>query len=404
MDGGTARSPIATVTAAVVMSVATVATPAAAAVAAPRCSALPAPAEPVTTLPWAQQRYAPERLAPIADGRGVTVAVVDSGIDTTHPQMRDAVAGGTDFLDPGGDGRTDCAGHGTGVASIIVGAPSSGVRFRGLAPRARILSVRVSELHEVEGKQEGRTVGAADFGRAIRWAVDNGADVINLSVVYYRDDPAVRGAVAYAVGRDVVVVAAVGNRHEQGNPDPYPAAYGGVLGVGAIGADSTRQQYSQTGRYVDVMAPGGEVLTAAPRRGHRLENGTSYAAPFVSATVALVRQRFRQLSAAKVIERVIATADPAPGGRHSDTYGAGVVNPYRAVTEAVSPGRPQPVAALPTAQVDPAAVAARERRAESRRHALWFAGAAAAVVAAVVVIAVVLPRGSRRRWRPADPA
>ncbi|SBT50858.1 type VII secretion-associated serine protease mycosin [Micromonospora auratinigra] len=384
----------------------TVALPAApaAARASSGCATPPAPARLVPARPWPQQRYAPDRLTPLADGTGVTVAVIDSGVDRTHPQLAGRVLDGADFLDPGGDGTRDCAGHGTGVASIIAATARPGVAFHGLAPGARILPVRVSEQQVVEGRESGRTVGAADFARAIRWAVDHDADVLNLSVVLYADNPAVRAAIADAVRRDVVVVAAVGNLHDSGDPRPYPAAYDGVLGVGAIGADGTRSPFSQTGPYVDLVAPGGDVLMAAPGQGHRRAEGTSYAAPFVAGTAALLRQYRPELSAAEVARRIVASADPAPG--RGDGYGAGVLNPYRAVTE--SPGRTADRAergpALPVERPDPAALARQERRAAARERALLVAGGSGAAAVLVLLLATVLPRGARRRWRPAGPA
>ncbi|TYB37728.1 type VII secretion-associated serine protease mycosin [Micromonospora sp. AP08] len=379
--------------------------PAAPAAAAPSaCAAPPAPARPVAEQPWPQQRYAPDRLAPLATGAGVVVAVVDSGVDRSHPQLAGRVLDGVDFLDPGGDGTRDCAGHGTGVASIIAAAPRPGVAFRGLAPDARILPVRVSEQQVVDGRESGRTVGAADFARSIRWAVDHDADVVNLSVVLYADDPAVRAAIAYAVRRDVVVVAAAGNLHDSGDPRPYPAAYDGVLGVGAIGADGTRAAFSQTGPYVDLVAPGGDVLMAAPRQGHHRAEGTSYAAPFVAGTAALVRQYRSELDATQVARRIVASTDPAPG--RADGYGAGVLNPYRAVTESTGgavAGR-ETGAALPVDRPDAAELARQARRTTARDRALLVAGATGAAALVVVLLAVVLPRGARRRWHPAGPA
>ncbi|TDC48072.1 type VII secretion-associated serine protease mycosin [Micromonospora sp. KC207] len=371
--------------------------------AAPGCATPPAPARPVAATPWPQQRYAPERLSALATGAGVTVAVIDSGVDRGHPQLVGRVQAGADFLDPGGNGSQDCAGHGTGVASIIAAAPRSGVAFQGLAPDARILPVRVSEQQVVEGRESGRTVSAADFARAIRWAVDHDADVLNLSVVLYADNPAVRAAVGYAVDRNVVVVAAAGNLHDSGDPQPYPAAYDGVLGVGAIGSDGRRADFSQTGSYVDLVAPGGEVLVAAPGQGHRRAEGTSYAAPFVAATAALVRQYRPELTAAQVTQRILATADPAPGRGSGGGYGAGVLNPYRAVTEtgAGPLGPTRGAGALPADGVDPALVARQARRAAARDRALAVAAVAGAAVASAVLLAVVLPRGGRRRWRPA---
>jgi type VII secretion-associated serine protease mycosin len=373
--------------------------------AAPRCTEIPAGTK-IGEIPWAQQRLAPERLAPLADGSGVTVAVIDSGVDRRHPQLRGRVSAGADFLDPRPDGTLDCVGHGTAVASLIAaGPPPSGVAFRGLAPGVEIVPVRVSEQHTIDGETQGRAASAAQFAAAIRWAVDEGdADVLNLSVVLLRDEPAVRGAIEHAMAEDVVVVAAAGNAHGQGNPRPYPAGYPGVLGVGAIGPEGVREDYSQTGGYVDVVAPGGGVTVAWPDGRYSVQSGTSYATPFVAATAALIRQYRPDLTAGQVVRRIVATADPAPGGSRSEAYGGGVVNPYRAVTEAVAVGAPERAAPLAPLAPDPATVAADRRRAGNRRQALILASAGGGVAGLVLLVALVIPRGARRRWRPAEPA
>ncbi|MBO4207358.1 type VII secretion-associated serine protease mycosin [Micromonospora echinofusca] len=370
---------------------------------APACPVATVTAEPVTGVPWPQTRYAPERLGTLATGAGVTVAVVDSGVDPRHPQLRGRVLDGVDLLDPGGDGTDDCAGHGTAVASIIAAGRRPDTSFTGLAPAARILPVRVSEQQVIEGRESGRTVRPEEFARAIRWAVDHGAQVLNLSVVLYADVPAVRSAIRYAVDRDVVVVAAAGNLHGDGDPRPYPAAYAGVIGVGAITADGGLADFSQVGPYVDVVAPGSDVIAAVPGRGHRRTAGTSYATPFVAATAALLRQYRPELTAGQVADRIAATADPARGAGPGSGYGAGVLNPYRAVSE-TPPGRPVTPTVL--SGDDPAGpgLAAREvRRSAARDRALLVAGSVSAVVVLAVLLALVLPRGTRRGWRPADP-
>ncbi|MFI6821449.1 type VII secretion-associated serine protease mycosin [Micromonospora sp. NPDC050187] len=378
----------------------TAALPAVPASAAPGCAAPLAPTRPVAEAPWPQVRYAPDRLAPLATGAGTVVAVIDSGVDRRHPQLAGRVLDGTDYLDPGDDGSRDCAGHGTGVASVIAAAPRTGVAFRGLAPDARILPVRVSEQQVVDGRESGRTVSAAVFARAIRWAVDRGADVLNLSVVLYADDPAVRAAVAYAVDRDVVVVAAAGNLHAEGDPRSYPAAYDGVIGVGAIAGNGVRADFSQVGGYVDVVAPGSDVLVAAPDRGHRRAEGTSYATPFVAATAALLRGYRPELTAVQITERIVATADPAPGWGAG--YGAGVLNPYRAVTATGvgTAGTSRRADGLPARWVDPARAAQDARRADARDRALLVAAVTTALAVTALLLAVIVPRGSRRRWRP----
>ncbi|NLU80233.1 type VII secretion-associated serine protease mycosin [Micromonospora sp. HNM0581] len=367
--------------------------------AAPRCAALPAPAEPTAPSPWAQQRYATERLARLATGAGVTVAVVDSGVDRRHPQLAGRVLTGTDLLDAGGDGGLDCVGHGTGVASIIAAAPGDGTALQGLAPQARVLPVRVSEQQVVDGHGQGRTATPDELGRAVRWAVDEGATVLNLSVVLYTDHHAVRAAIAYALRRDVVVVAAAGNMSGNEERRPYPAAYDGVLGVGAVGPDGVRADFSRIGAHVDLVAPGVDVLIAAPGHGHRGADGTSYAAPFVAATAALIRQYRPDLDAVEVARRIVTTADPATGVG----YGAGVLNPYRAVTESVALSeRPRPTTGLADDRPDPALLAQQDRRADARARALLVTGVGVPMVAAVVLAAVMVPRGVRRRWHPAD--
>jgi type VII secretion-associated serine protease mycosin len=373
--------------------------PPALAQAAPACGTAAIPAPVVSETPWPQQRFATDRLAALADGQGVLVAVIDSGVDAGHPQLAGAVAVGVDLLDTGQDGRLDCVGHGTAVASIIAARTRPGIAFRGLAPAATVLPVRVSERVEIEQGAAGRTVTASGIGTAVRLAADRGARVINLSLTTDRDDPALREAIRYALVRDVVVVAATGNRHDRGDPVPFPAAYPGVIGVGAIQPDGTRLAASQTGPYVDLVAPGANVLAAARGSGHAAYTGTSFAAPYVAATAALVRQYWPTLSAAQVGARIMATADPAPSSAGSTEYAAGVVSPYRAVTSRVDDAHvttgPRPEHMAPPQPPHPASTQAA--RASGIAHLL--AGVSAALATLIVFSASALRRGGRRHWR-----
>jgi type VII secretion-associated serine protease mycosin len=382
---------------------AALAVPAPAAARINQCSTAPAEAQVSHAEPEETRLYDPRRLAPLATGAGVRVAVIDSGVDASHPQLRGHVAPGRDMLHGDPTGRQDCVGHGTAVASIIAAQPVTGVGFRGLAPGVTIVPVRVSEQEEIDGQAQGDPGTPGKFADAIAWAADpNGgrAQVINLSLVMTVDDARVRRAVADAIGRGVVVVAAAGNHAQEGDPTPYPAAYPDVIGVGAVSADGQRAGFSQHGDYVDIMAVGDRVTVAARRAGHTAGQGTSYAAPFVAATAALIEQRFPGLSPAQVARRLLATADPAPGGARSDEYGYGLLNPYRALTETLGPDRP---AAPPPAVVhteDPAVVALHERRAHSQQVAMVAAGVGVVLVAVVALLAVVVRRGRRRGWRP----
>jgi membrane-anchored mycosin MYCP len=331
--------------AAAVLAVAVVLTPvpARAARLAP-CAQVPASGPVNRALPYEDRLYDVAALAPVATGAGVRVAVIDSGVDARHPQLKGRVDAGRDLLHDESSARQDCVGHGTAVASIIAAGPQEGVPFRGLAPGVTIVPVRITEKETIDGKEVGDVGTPAEFAEAIEWAAsrDGGnARIINLSVVMTQDNALVRRAVQQAVADGVVVVAAAGNQGNasQGNPTPYPAAYSGVIGVGAVDANGSRADFSQHGPYVDIVAAGAGVTVATPGSGHTALDGTSFATPFVSATAALILQREPRLKPAQVQRRLIATADPAPGGKRSDEYGFGLLNPYRALTETLGPDR-----------------------------------------------------------------
>ncbi|WP_167481605.1 S8 family serine peptidase [Amycolatopsis thermalba] len=373
------------------------------------CGSDPAPASPVVTeLPWAQKTLDFRAVHEHATGAGVVVAVVDSGVDADHPQLRQPgkVLPGQDFFLVGDlPGGFDCVSHGTGVASIIAAAPVAGAGFTGLAPDAVILPVRISES---DGGTEG--IDPEVLARGIWYAADAGADVINLSVAGGVDDPFVRDAIRHAVERDVVVVAAVGNGQEGTAPGPvtYPAGYDGVLGVGAVDMAGVRLASSQVGPQVDVVAPGASVLCAARVDGHQYRDGTSFAAPFVAATAALVRSVRPDLPAAEVAERILATATPSPGG---GAYGAGMVNPYRALTDVLVDAPPAALPAVPRPEPDPAQVRLSAWWAGSTSDARMFAVLTVVVAGVGAVVARVLVRGRRTGWRarraelpPAEPA
>jgi membrane-anchored mycosin MYCP len=372
--------------------------------------------------PYANQLYAASRLAPLATGAGVRVAVIDSGVDADAPALRGRVAAGADFLHHDVDGRQDCNGHGTEVASLIAGRSIGDSGFQGLAPGATIVPVRVSEEEDdPNGGTTGDHVSLAGFADAIDWAVGEGrADVINLSLVTGKGDTPVRDAIARALDKGVVVVAAAGNHGgaQDTDPTPFPAAYPGVIGVGAVDSSGVRAPFSQHGDYVDVTAAGDNVTVALPGGGLDMGSGTSFAAPFVAATAALIEQRFPGAGPAEVARRIEATTDPAPGGpvsggpvsagsgddaARNPEYGFGLLNPYRALTETLGPVSPAaPVPEMMRAQ-DPAAVARAVRRADARRDSLWMAVGGFGAVVAIGIAAAVLGRGRRRGWVPAVP-
>ncbi|GII78358.1 hypothetical protein Sru01_33400 [Sphaerisporangium rufum] len=334
---------------------------------------------------WAQRRLAFTSVWPLTRGAGVTVALIDSGVDPGHPQLR-----GVRRVDLTGTGELDCVGHGTAVAGIIAGAKMKGVPFSGVAPDVKLISIK-----QTNDAQEGE-VGL--LARGITEATRLGARVINVSI-QAADVPDLRQAVEAAVAQDVLIVAAAGNTRQQDASSPayYPAAYPGVLSVGAAGPDGGRADYSSTGAQVSVLAPGEAVTSTWPGGAyHRDLSGTSYAAPFVAGVAALVRARHPGLSAAQVRRRIEITADGGSGGG----TGAGMVNPLLAVS-AILPS--EEVALAPR---DPSALPADavSRPRPPDRAAIEVstavAVAALAVAALVTAAALIIPAGRRRGWRP----
>jgi membrane-anchored mycosin MYCP len=377
------------------------------------CAAICAPAAPVlavpppdtclteikerpvrTERPWEDKLLDPGRVWSVTKGASVRVGVVDSGVDSDNPHLSDKVFPGFDFVRNVEGARFDCAPHGTPVASIIAGAPLEGTGFHGVAPDARIVPARIADdSGDIEG-------GPAVVAAALRYTVDSGASVVNLSLTVFQDAPELKQAVEYAQAHDVLVVAAAGNRRDEGNPKPYPAAYPGVLGVGSIDIYGARAQDSQTGEYVDLVAPGEKVTGCAPLAGHGLWQGTSFATPFVSGTAALVRSAWPDLTAEQVAKRLVATATVSRGGARSPEYGVGVVNPYRAVTDTTvdDEGVLAKRSPLPGPRVDPvverreAAVRAADEQARGTAT-LWLT-----VTLGSLGLAGILLAGRRRRW------
>ena len=332
--------------------------------------------------PWAQRALDMAGAWAVSQGHGVTIAVVDSGVDY-GPQL----AGRVSAIDLTGQGPRDCVGHGTAVASLIAAsdARTRGVPFYGVAPAARILSVKVNT---------GETGVSRLLAQGIRDAAIAGAQVINVSVQTAVSSPGLRSAVVFAQRRDAVVVAAAGNDNPGSGVGPYyPASYPGVISVGAVDQAGTLTSYTDRKTRVSVTAPGANIASAWPGGYNPASQGTSFAAAFVSGVTALVRAAYPRLTAVQVARRVEATAD-GPAGAHT---GAGLVNPVQAVTgvlpePAVSPAAaPQPVAIPRPARPNPF----------TRALALSITGGALAVAILVAVAAYVIPRGRRRHWRAA---
>jgi hypothetical protein len=341
--------------------------------------------------PWAQLALAPERAWPFATGTGITVAVLSSGVDAGQPGLAGRVDPGFDALTGVGPADNDCLGLGTEIAGVIATHRSGAAGFTGLAPGVRVLPVRV--VSEASSSGQGADPGV--MAAAVRFAASHGAKVIDAAVPCYSDSADLRAAIADAIAAGVVVVGAVGDLggHGGGAPTPYPAAYGGVVGVGAVDQNSARWQASASGPYVGLVAPGVAVVTTQRLRGFTAVNGTGIASGFVAAAAALVRQRRPDATPADVSLALIATASPI-GGPRSPDFGHGMVNPYAALTVDLVDGKGSQRNGM-----DPPRPAAVHAQQNGNTLAIVAAGVTLAVTLAALLLAVAMPGGRRHRWR-----
>ncbi|MFF8230780.1 type VII secretion-associated serine protease mycosin [Streptomyces caelestis] len=361
--------------------------------------------------PWSLQRVLLDELWSQSKGKGMRVAVIDTGVDVTNPQLTNAVdvKSGRNFLpkslkdDDGNpiergkeNGTTDTVGHGTKVAGIIAARPAKGTGFVGLAPEATIIPI---QQNDAEGN--GDVDSLTD---AIRYAIQAGADVINISQDTSKPVKSTSGlalAINQALARKIVVVASAGNDGLGGNvKETYPASYKGVLAVAASDRNNERASFSQSGEFVGVAAPGVDMISTVPKGGHCSDNGTSFSAPYVAGLAALIKAKHPDWTARQIVAQIEQTAERTVAG-HDRLVGWGVVDPVRALTQDEHPiESPNPQAGLgkpeaPTPAKFQIGETAEERNA---RLATYVTVGAVVLVAALGGTAVAL-RDARRRQR-----
>jgi subtilisin family serine protease len=285
----------------------------------------------------------------------VVVAVVDTGVDLNHPELAPLIVPGQDFVDflPGSIPKPgwvfegdftgvdsipqDEVGHGTHVAGTISCLSNNGTGVAGVAWSVRLMPVKVlARIRNTATNEVSGSGSAAHIAAGIRWAVDNGARVINMSLSGFVDTIVEREAVAYAVSRGVVVVAAMGNDNTA--VPAFPAAYPDVIAVGATDSADSRAGFSNRGPHIDVSAPGVGIMSTYWDDTYASLSGTSMASPHVAGVAALVLSRNGQLTAAQVGNILRSTARPlrdAPGDPvPNDSYGQGLVQAADAVRQA----------------------------------------------------------------------
>jgi membrane-anchored mycosin MYCP len=339
----------------------------------PCISSLPA-TKPIEHKPWGQDRLRFRELATFATGKRQKVAVIDTGV-SDHRYFGGRLEAGGDYVARDGNGLEDCDGHGTAVAGIIAADPADeSVGFQGIAPAARIVSIRqTSTNYEFTDPATNKSQPAGSLTTLtkaiIRAANTDGVTVINMSVNNCRpasagpirdDERQLQAALRYAVDeRDIVVVASAGNIGEgncatQNGPDPSnptqivlpPWFADHVLSVAAMTEAGEPAEFSIQGPWVSVAAPGTDIISLDPANPEQLVNrtfdkdrreapiqGTSFAAPYVSGLAALVRERFKDLDARQVMHRIKATAaHPAATGGRDNLVGHGMIDPIAALT------------------------------------------------------------------------
>jgi hypothetical protein len=281
---------------------------------------------------WAALRMAPEQAWALTRGQGVIVAVIDSGVDASLPELSGRVAVGSDVVTGSGRGNTDCLGSGTAMASIIVGQPDQTSTLSGIAPQSTVLPVRVAITRPV--------AAVADQASAVEVAVAAGASVVALGSYVDSGDPTVASAVSDAVRHNVVVVAGAPTDPRTG-PSP-PGA--GVLRVGGVGVDNTTVVAYRPGD-VDVVAPGVDItILGISGTGEQSGSGTPLAVAFAAGEAALVRSAHPGLTASQVVHRIEATADRLGPSAPDARYGWGLINPSAAVTAVLSEETPHSTA------------------------------------------------------------
>jgi len=307
-------------------------------------------------------------------GGGVTVAVLSDGVDAAHTDLAGAVTVGPDLTNSGESSSTFVGLRGTAIASLIAGrghgsGNSSGVI--GVAPRARILSVRVT-LDPSDPAMDHAAVGAGlplAIANGIRYAVAHHAKVIDLPVDPGQPNPtqvaalpippkqttppqltgitaaaggstAESAAVAYALHKGVVLVAPAGDNGAGTDAANFPAAYPGVIAVGAFDQNFVKASYSSHQPYVALTAGGTGVIAASPTGGYEVVNSTGAASAMVSGVAALIRARFPELSAAQVTNALTSSAVFQPADATSSGSGRGSVDAGRALVAAAALAAP----------------------------------------------------------------
>ncbi|TJZ41313.1 peptidase M8 [Streptomyces piniterrae] len=361
---------------------------------------------------WPLKAFDAESVWKESTGKGVTVAVIDEPIYGNHPDLKGNVLPGKSFVDGGPGDQESTKDHGTAMASLIAGHGHGGGKsdgVMGLAPDAKILPVGTPEF--------GAGAEDTDLGDWIKYAVDQGASVINMSIEVPSLSDADKEALTYARQKDVLVVVGAGN---DGMTDLGPlASFPGVVAVGAVEKTGAIWSKSNAGSQMMLSAPGVQITSASAARSdypYRRADGTSDSTAYVSAAAALLRSKFPDLTAGQIANRLVKTA-ALPKGKENlqlpdPHYGYGVIRPYSALTKDIAPGSKN--GPLKTPKADPTADAGGstagasggDEASEQEDSGLGtgaIVGIVAGIFAVVVVIAIVIVVARKKNGRNGPP-
>jgi serine protease len=300
---------------------------------------VPTGSDPSRSQQWALDKIHTAEAWQRSTGAGVKVAVIDSGVDATHPDLQGNVLSGFDAITDRAGSTTDRHGHGTHVAGTIAAVTGNNVGVTAVAPDVKIIPIKVLS--------DSGSGNMSDTAEGIIWAADNGAQVINMSLGSTTKVDTVSNAISYARSKGVTVIAAVGNDREKGSPTSYPAADAGVIGVAATDAGDRIGHYSTAGNYVDVAAPGTNILSTYPNGQYKTMMGTSMAAPHVAAVAALLKSYQPSLTPDQIEAALEKSAVDLGQPGFDNDFGHGRIDAVAALN-AVAPVATTPPTKAPT--------------------------------------------------------
>lgn len=350
-------------------------------------------------------------------GQPVTIAVLDSGVEASREDVFGSrVLDGFDPWDADALGKCDAYYHGTAVAAIAAGAEINS-DFIGVAPEANILPIRIFQGGEGADVERSRVTALA-----IKDAADNGADVINISLVV-PPTPELAEAVTHAIGKNVVIVAATGNDTKNMDSGDYdlkdrtffPANYAEVIAVGAHNPTGNWYEGSNFGQNIDLLAPGQQVAFPFAGGEWKSDQGTSYAAPFVAGAAALLKAEFGSEATPAWIQKRLQETAIHPPNTFNIYQGHGVLNVAAALTAPYDPDEvtSSTVSSEPTEDTSSAPPIVDEDRPSIagldpdydplgfEKVVAWASvGGSIVLITLVLVMRKLIPKGRKRGWRP----